>query len=230
MQCYENPRAVYETLKAFRQHYPETQITLCSDNGQDFKNFARYFDTRYVHADRQVQPKGYFDGKESTEVYFDRLHEHCAWAHTDWVVLLEEDVLTKRRAVKFPTTACAGARSNPFSAKLNSYFNLLRNTENQIFYYGLCGGSCFKREAFVHSYKNRDLRLLHLMDDKIFYAPDATLTALLTLNGWNYSEWAEVSELSWARPEWCVTRDAAFDHADKRYYTQEFDPAWLETA
>jgi hypothetical protein len=229
MQCYNHPRAVYETLKAFRGHYPEVGVSLVSDAGYDFKPFAKCFDLRYTHANEQVQPKGYFSGRESAETYLKRVYDHCISETSDWVVLLEEDVITKRRALHFPESACAGARSNPFSEKLTAYFNILRRSENRQFYYGLCGGSCFSRAIFLECYsRNRDLRLLHLLDDKIYYAPDATLTSLFTLNGYNYSEWAEVSELSWARPEWCVMRDGAFDHANKQYYTADFDPSLLQ--
>lgn len=228
MQCYSRPRAVYEALLSFRAHYPDVEISFVSDNGDDFSAFARKFDLRYTHADTQVAPGGYFTGRDSAECYLNRMYQHCLASNSEWVVLLEEDVMTKRRVQRFPTTACAGARSNPVGEQLNEYFNLIHNTTTQ-YCYGLCGGSCFHRELFVECYqRGHDLRLLNILDKHVFYAPDLFLTCLFLLHGYQYSEWLELSELTWPRPEWCVTRDGAFDHHDKRYYDQPFDPAVLD--
>jgi hypothetical protein len=228
MQCYARPRAVYEALSSFRAHYPEADISFVSDNGQDFSAFARKFNLRYTHAAEQVAPGGYFTGKAAADTYLNRMRTHCETVTSDWVVLLEEDVMTKRRALQFPPTACAGARSNPVSAQLNKYFNLIHGTTKQ-YCYGLCGGGCFSRELFLDCCRRgTDMRLLNILDDNVYYAPDVFLTCLFLMHGYQYSEWAEVSELTWPRLEWCVMRDAAFDHHDKRYYDAEFDPAVLE--
>lgn len=230
MQCYAQPRATFEALRAFREHYPEAKISLVSDHGEDFALFAPKFDLAYTYAPEQCCPKGYLTGIDSAYEYLRRIYEHCLASNADWVVLLEDDVLTKRRAVLFPETTCAGARSNPCSGQLSAYLNLIHNTQGIQHYYGLCGGSCFHRATFLECYhrlNDRDLRLLNILDEKVFKCCDVLLTCLFLLQGYTYSEWAEVSELSWPRPEWRVARDAAFDHADKRYYNQPLDPSCL---
>lgn len=227
MQCHSQPRAVYESLRAFRTHYPEVDFSLVSDNGLDFSVFADKFNLQYTHATEQVAPGGYFTGQAGAEAYLKRVIAHCERASGDWVVLMEEDVMTKRRAIMPPATACAGARSNPVSGPLSAYFNHIHGTQH-VYTYGMCGGSCFHRETFLECCAHgADMQLLNILDKNVYYAPDVFLTCLFLMHGHQYSEWAEVSELTWPRPEWCVIRDAAFDHHDKTYYNLPFEPDML---
>jgi hypothetical protein len=49
-QCYKEPRATYESLKAFRASYPTSTIVLLSDNGFDYTEMAKEFGCKYIHS------------------------------------------------------------------------------------------------------------------------------------------------------------------------------------
>lgn len=222
IQCYSNKRALYETFTTFRAVYDTEAITLVSDCGEDFSKFAEHFHLHYYRSQRRAVPGNL--GEDGAREFLRRIYEHCLRVPSDYVVILEEDVVTRRRIRSFPTTDCGGPRFNRLAEPMNRYLQRLNNT-TQDFGYVMCGGSIFRRPAFINSYEkhNLDLEFLSTLDERVVVNMDVVLTVIFLINGYSSGVWQEVSESKHPKKGWRIFRDAAFDHADKTWYGREFD-------
>ena len=222
IQCYSNKRALYETFTTFRAVYATQAITLVSDCGEDFSKFAEHFDLYYYRSERRAIPGNL--GEDGAREFLRRIYEHCLRVSSDYVVILEEDVITRRRIRSFPATDCGGPRSNRLADPMNRHLQRLNNT-TQDFGYVMCGGSIFHRPAFIDSYEknNLDLKFLSTLDERVVINMDVVLTVIFLINGYSSGVWQEVSETKHPKKGWRIFRDAAFDHADKTWYGRDFD-------
>lgn len=218
-QVFSNKRAVFECLKSFRLIYNNEPITLVSDCGENFDEMVPKFNLNYYKADKNILPKGKMSGIDGVKEYLKRINEHCLNNDSEWVLLMEEDVQSQRKINHFPSTECAGPRLNPYSTQLNNYLISIYGYKN--YGYGICGGSIFKREAFLNAYKNTpNIEDYVQYDNRLSGWGDIPLTLLFHLSGYNYSIWNEVSEKThYTNP---IIRDSAFDHAYKYWYNKEY--------
>jgi hypothetical protein len=220
MQCFSNKRAVFECLKSFRKYYPSVAITLVSDGGDDFNEIKQKFNLIYKYSNQNILPQGKMCGIDGVEEYFKRIYEHCISVNSEWVVILEEDVITLRNINYFPTTECAGPRLNSYSPELTNF--LIKNYGDKQYGYGMCGGSIFKRKSFIDAFnKFLDLKSCVQYDNRITGWSDIPLTLIFHLAGLDYSVWHEISEKT--HPSLPIIRDGAFDHAYKYWYGKEYN-------
>ena len=228
IQCYSNKRALYETLATFRKVYPTEAITLVSDCGDDFSKFASYFDLYYYRSEKRAVPGKL--GEHGAWEFLRRINEHCLRVSSDYVVLLEEDVVTHRRVRHFPATDCGGPRFNRLADPMNRHLQRLHGTTRD-FGYVMCGGSIFRRAAFIASYEkqNLDLEFLSTLDERVVINMDVVLTVIFLINGYTSGVWEEVSETKHPKKGWRIFRDSAFDHADKTWYGMDFDESVLDS-
>lgn len=225
MQCWSEKLATHHALASFRRSYPAETITLVSDQGEHFDSFAARFRLRYYRSEHKADPRHL--GIAGAREYLRRIHDHCLHSTSDFVVLLEDDVTTRRRVRRFPAADCAGPRSNPFSEPFNAYLRRLLGT-TQDYGYGLCGGAIFHRQTFLDCYACPfPLDVLGRLDEGVVTFSDMVLTALFLVNGRRFEIWDEISEAHHPVPELRIVRDAAFDHADKRWYGVPFDERLL---
>jgi hypothetical protein len=225
IQCYSNKKALYQTLRSFRTYYQREAITLVSDCGDDFSKFGQHFDLHYYRSEKNCDPRGKL-GKDGVLEYLNRIYEHCVRVTSDYVVILEEDVITLRRIKRFPSTDCGGPRFNPLADALNRYLQELNNT-NQDYGYAMCGGSIFDRRIYIKCYEKRnlDLDFLETVDKRIVQYSDIALTVIFLLNGHSYGVWDEVSEKNHPEEHLRIFRDSAFDHNNKSWYGTDFNEA-----
>jgi hypothetical protein len=224
-QVYSNKRAVFECLKSFRSFYPNEEITLISDNGEDFSNIAKTFRLNYTHSDKNILPKGKMESKNGVYEYLNRIYNHCNSTDSDWVLIMEEDVRTLRKIKIFPETDCAGPRLNFYTSELTKELIKMHGEKKYPYGYGLSGGSIFKRQTFLNCYPNyKQLENFSQLDERLFGWSDIPLTLLFQLNGYDYTTWEEVSELTHI---YKIDRDAALDHAYKYWYNKEYNDEML---
>lgn len=231
LPVYRHKRAVFEGIKSFRTHYRDELITMVSDNGDDFTDICKVFNVNYIHenvravvgpAEQRTLNRMTLDG---ILIFFRRLYDHCISTDSDWVVFLGPDVRTIRRIREFPKTAIAGARRNPFSPELTDY--LVANFGPKDYVYGAAGGSIFNRQAYIDSYEgNSDIGAYVKYDERVSMYDDLALGLLFFINGFDYSEWGDVSEI--LHETYPVIRDSAFDHGYKYYYDKDFDSRILD--
>jgi hypothetical protein len=228
IQCYSNKAALYQTLDSFRKAYPTESITLVSDCGDDFSKFADHFDLHYYRSEKHCDPRENA-GKDTVREYLKRVYEHCLRVTSDYVVILEEDVITQRRINRFPLSDCGGPRFNPLAEPLNQYLQKINNTTKD-YGYAMCGGSIFDRRTYIKCYDkhNLDLDFLKALDERVVQYTDVALTVIFLINGYSYAVWEEISEMYHPLEHMRIFRDAAFDHANKKWYGVEFDETLLK--
>lgn len=231
VQVYKQQRAVFEALKSFRTHYRDEPVTVLSDDGDDFSRMSAAFDARYIHSGERVVTGPELRTTnlwplEGTYAWFDRLYEHCVSFDTDWVLFLTSGTRTIRRVRSFPDAPIVGARSNPFSPDLTNHLVQRFGPKNYV--YGCSGGGIFSRAAFMEAYQsNRNLDEYIQYDQGVDLYSDLAFGLLFFVNGFEYSEWDEVSEIFHEGAP--IIRDSAFDHGYKYWYGRDFDERLLDS-
>ena len=225
---YNQPRATYECLKAFRAHYPEAPVWMISDNGLDFSRIAQHFHCTYIHSNDQTG--------DGTATYFNRLYQAYLWlsrvrnacerfVNVDWIVILEDDVLTRSTILHIPTAPMAGPCTVPFSDQLVEFVKS-KYPWLEINGYSGCGGTIFHRETFLRCMLSVfDISQAATLDSRVARASDALLTYLFLFNGFENKPWLDQSETSHGRG----SSTAAFDHQYKKYYGAPWDESMLNT-
>jgi hypothetical protein len=206
-----------QALSSFRQFHPDAEISIIVDGNSDFEDYSKEFNTKIIRDNQKCDPRGglTFDTFDN---YLQRINTHCLLSNSEYVVILEDDVMTYKSISKFPKTSCAGPRINPYSERLK-YFLQNKFSSQENYGYGMSGGSIFKRNDFLKSFDNRpNFQTYSLMDNRIPYYSDVGLTLLFQISGFAYSEWMDVSEKFHQDPNQRIIRDSAIDHNDKRLY------------
>lgn len=221
LQTVRHNRSNYKSIKTFRYFHPSSDITIYSDNGDIFNDYAEEFNTKFFIDEYNVDPRGKLN-YEKLKIYFDRIKQHCINTDSDYVVILEDDVMTYKTISIYPETDCAGPRINPYHPALNQYLQNKFGNKG-IYGYGMSGGSIFHREKFLHSISDisrlEELNLLNYLDDRICSYSDVGLTLIFQLSGYKYGVWYDVSEKYHNDPTQIINRDSALDHNDKRLYS-----------
>lgn len=220
LQTVTHNKSNYTAIKTFRNFHPNSDITIYSDNGDSFDDYSKEFDAKFLIDQHHIDPRGKLN-YDKLIIYFNRIKQHCLNTNSDYVVILEDDVMTYKEISIYPDTECAGPRVNPYSFNLNTYLQNKFNTKD-IYGYGMSGGSIFHREKFLYSIssvsKLEELKKLNYFDDRICSYSDVGLTLIFQLNGYTYGIWYDVSEKYHNDPAQIIVRDAALDHNDKRLY------------
>ena len=206
-------------ISSFRKYHSSSPITIVADEFCDFSNYEKKYDVKVKYSNIKCDPRGKLNFSTFRE-YLKRIYDHCTEYSQEFVVILEDDVMTYKTISRRPSTSCAGPRINPYQAALTALLQEKFNSKN--FYgYGMSGGSIFKSQDFIKSYeKNIDFEYFSLKENRIPYYSDIGLTLLFQLSGYEYSEWEDVSEKFHKDPNQRIYRDAALDHNDKRLYEQ----------
>ena len=210
MQCYKNDFAVEKCIETFRKWYPIAPFRLVSDNGSDFSELSKKYNIVFDFKSDNILPKGKFASKDSVLIYLQRIYETCLLFDTEWIVLFEDDVLTKGTIIEFPTTHAAGISNHSYQIGLLRYFN------DSHAGYGMCGGSIFKRETFIKCYESEKFNIdeLSSLDSRVTGWTDLPLTLLFQVNGYEYSTWRGVEQPSAN----IYNIGAAFEHDYKKFY------------
>ncbi len=221
-QVFNQKKATFETLKSFRQHFPDAPVYLLSDKGEDFSEIARHFSCDYEYADVNI---AYWPCKDIVG-WLARLHAVCKkYQDCDWILLLEDDVRVRDRISKPPRGHLVGQgggdglnAGKQISAAAKAF---LRDRYPGLEINGIsgCGGSLFHRESFERAYENiaaYDVKALDALDHGLTWATDFALTFFFLMNGLTVRRWLDLSEE--ARGNYGPA--SAFDHQYKRFYKQ----------
>jgi hypothetical protein len=135
----------------FRKYFPNNPYLIYSDMGDDF---SEYIDenTFYKRADLRYYgtgPNAYWkDNWNIWHSYYQRLKDACGICQTDYILLMEDDVLiTNHFEIDTDFDLC-GPCHNTLSPFIISYLENKLNKKINPFY-GLCGGSIFNSRRFL---------------------------------------------------------------------------------
>lgn len=217
-QTWKNKEAVNHALTEFRNFFPNNPIRLVSDNGADYGDFVDKFNLNYEFKDSNVFPGGKFGEISHCYEWLDRLNTTCQLFDTDWVVIFEDDVITKNSNIEFPFSDSGGFINNPWKSELTKVLKS-RNDVNLSWGYGMCGGSIFKREVFLESYKKINefpLEELSKLDNRIIGWSDTLINCFLQYFGYTYQVWDGMDDMSY--PNYVPKKGATFVHGYKEFY------------
>lgn len=218
-QCYKRREAVAATLKAFRTHYPEAPVCLVSDNGEDFTDLSQTFHCHYDHRTTQTG-NGHstaFNDLFHAKVWLHRLAKTCEQlTEVDWIVLLEDDVLTQDRISRLPQTSIAGPCTMPYAPALVERLKT-KHPHLTIRGYSGCGGTILNRQDFLTAFRRMpSIQEGANLDPRIGQHSDALLTWVMLEACFENSLWGDHSE----RSRGVGLLDAAFDHQNKSHYDE----------
>ena len=217
-QTWKNKKAVHKVLTEFRKHFPNNPIRLVSDNGEKYDDYVEEFGLVYEFKDSNVFPGGKFGKIDQCYEWLDRVNDTCQMFDTDWVVIFEDDVLTQSSKIEFPYSDAGGFIVNPWKPELTRILKD-KNNINLNFGYGMCGGSIFRRTAFLDSYKKLNefpLEELSKLDDRIIGWSDTLINCLLQYFGYTYQIWDGMDDMSY--PNYTPKEGAVFVHGYKELY------------
>lgn len=225
MQVHSKKRATLESLRSFRRIYKKSPITVVSDGGEDFTSICDFVGAKFVYSDFTTTTRSMT--MEGVYVYLERIYNHCVSVDTEWVINFEDDVRLLRPIRYFPFTSCGGPRSYHYHDAVNR--KIIKEVGMGDYRFGMCGGSIFKREAFIDSYnRNRNLTPYAEANYQVSRWSDIPLTLIFQINGYKYSQWNEVSELFDPDVPKPIIRDSALDHAYKYWYDKPFKEYMLD--
>lgn len=217
-QTWKNKEAVNKTLTEFRKYFPSNYVRLISDNGAEYDDFVEKFNINYEFKNSNVFPGGKFQELSQCYEWLDRVNTTCQLFDTDWVVIFEDDVLTKSNKIYFPYSDSAGFTTNPWMPGLTQKLKE-KNNLNLSWGYGMCGGSIFKRDVFLESYKKINefpLEELSKLDSRIIGWSDTLINCFLQYFGYTYSIWECMDDMSY--PNYTPKEGAVFVHGYKEFY------------
>jgi hypothetical protein len=193
---YYNKEQFKYAFDNFKRHFPESPYLIYSDMGDDFseyvddKTFYKRSDIRYWG----TGPNSYWgDNWDMWHSYFNRLKDACEICNTDYIIVMEDDVLITSKFNIIDDFDFCG----PCNAKLSPH--IISYIENKIGrkinpYYGLCGGSIFNSKKFLENYSKiiENLHNYHYeysnnLSEPIAIVPDGNFTIQFNLLGFEYS-------------------------------------------
>ena len=211
--CYKRPDLTAAVLENFRRHYPTDTVHLISDGGNDFSAVAGRFNCVYHHEANigyQVDTT-----KDLMHEWLRRLRYCCEGCPEEWMLVLEDDVLVKRKML-VPTYPIAGADSrfskDAYTGGMGEYVfgrhpHLVNNG------YGGGGGTVFHRKTFLDClceyFSREDFDAWTLMFGNR-NASDLWLTNLFMVCGYQYGPYADLV-IKWRNRRWHLA-DTAIVH------------------
>jgi len=216
-QTWKNTDAVTHALTEFRKYFPTNPIHLVSDNGADYTDFVDKFELSYTFKSSNVFPGGKFGEISHCYEWLSRLNDTCNMFKTEWVVIFEDDVLTQNNKITYPKSDSGGVVCHPWYPPLTNELHK-HNIRNQNWGYGMCGGSIFKRDAFLDCYSKINefpLEELSKLDGRIIGWSDTLINCLLQYFGYTYEVWEGMDE-DGVRDR--LSKTACFIHGFKEFY------------
>lgn len=198
-QAYNKPKCVDFVLNHFRNQYPDSDVVLISDGGDDFTSLASKYNCNYFYednlsGDKSIKSKGlagfYFHSPEVLVNYVLRMSKHLNLIKQDYFIILEDDVvvLNKSKDLKYDING-----SNPTESLPESVCMDLKQIPR--ISYGACGGCILNTNFFKNILRQSNLKQI---EDQIRqycnltterWASDAILSYICLANGGTIGDW-----------------------------------------
>jgi hypothetical protein len=236
--CYKEQGAIEFSLKKFREFYPENPIYLVSDNGLDFSYLKNEFGNietvketiEVVGVARDVE-QYVKDNSENTELflsicmeYLRRLKNGCDFCKTEYIILMEPDVLVRGKLSPFEADL-VGPTANIMPRELQEYIIMNGGKNNGT--WGPVGG-VMKTKSFYEVYdkmmNNLDKFIGGLKIDPRMICYDYLLAYLFSLFGYAYTDNPDQTEC-FRNPNWKHSGHPIL-HQFREFYSLNYDGKW----
>ena len=217
-QTWKNEKATEFTIQKFREFFPNNKMRVVSDNGLDYSHFVEKYNIDFTFSDINVFPGGRFKTIDGCYEWLKRVNDTCLKYETDWIVIFEDDVLTKNSNIEFPNEDSGGLIAWPWKAEMTDLLKS-KNTKNTLWGYGMCGGSIFRRESFLEAYSKINefnLEELSTYDNRIVGWGDTLINCFIQYFGYSYQLWDGMDDMTY--PGRTVSEKACFVHGYKELY------------
>ena len=159
MWAYENVENVDYIFTQLRKSYPQSDIVLSSDAGEDFSDIAqKYGVVKYIHGTENhgyPSQKGRWGWtKEQAKLWLDRFYEACQTVTSPYLMMMDEDVLVKQQFdfLAYDMVMTPNIK-NPISRAGMEWIKS-RGGVGDYPYYSFGGGSVLRVDKFIQAYEN----------------------------------------------------------------------------
>jgi hypothetical protein len=164
-QCFKNRKATEFAIEQFRKYNPDTPYFLLSDAGDDFSDLAEKYNCIWVYDNKNVGMD--YLPPEDAMVLYDRLVNCFETLKTDYVMLMEDDVLCRGKLEIGDEDFNLAASYVPGnSLKLWDIIIGKYNPTPNINWYGATGGSFLNKNIFTEK-QYIDLIRKFILEDHI---------------------------------------------------------------
>lgn len=163
--AYQQVKNVEVILQNMRQHYPDAELVVSSDNGYDFTEIAKQYNAiKYIHGtESHGSPDFTVDEHEGhskcgwrlvqANLWLQRLYNACTVMESEYVMIMEEDVLITR-PIDNPGKDINMTKFTNHIDPMAMEWIRARGGNDTYPFYGACGGSIIRREMFINAYNN----------------------------------------------------------------------------
>lgn len=160
-QCYRNKKATEFAIRQFREHNPDVPYYLISDNGDDFSDIAEKYDCYFV-LDENNTGMNYLPA-EHAKILYQRLVDCFNHFKTDYVLLMEDDVLCRGKLLieddfNLAMSYVPGNKVYLYDTIVEKY-----NPNPNVDWYGATGGSFLNKNIFT--VKENKEKILHFIEN-----------------------------------------------------------------
>lgn len=200
-QAYNNRKATDFVLHNFRKHFPDNEVVLISDGGDDFSDLGKQYDCKYYYFDNIFKNFKNKNGNKSQTYdqgavleWYRRQKLTCDIIKSDYIMILEDDVFVRDKFSIEDDFDLRGVMGPKLSHQL---ILEIRKSKGSITgdRYGMCGGSIYNRKMFIDHYDHivKDIELNHdIYYEKLGYhslgAVDANMVYQFCKRGYHYEE------------------------------------------
>lgn len=239
--CYKEKDAIEFSLTKFRENYPDSPIYLVSDNGLDFSYLKKDFgnietikeNTEVVGIARDVE-KYIKQNSGNIDLFMNicmeflrRLKNACDYCNTEYMVLMEPDVLVRGKLNPFDADL-VGPTVNIMPEKIQKYVIMNGGKNNGT--WGPAGG-VMKTKSFYQVYDglidNIDKLEYGLKLDSRIICYDYLLSFLFSLFGYTYANNPDQTECL-RNPNWKNSGHPLL-HQHREFYSNNYEGKWKST-
>lgn len=214
-QCFDNKKATDFAIGEFRKHNPDTPYYLISDAGIDFSDLAEKYNCYYVYD--EVNTGMNYLPAEHVKVLFNRLINCFNHFKTDYVLLMEDDVLCRGKLEIEDEFNLA--MSNVPGNKIYLYDKIVKkyNSTPNVDWYGATGGSFLNKNLFTQEENIKKVyKFIDEDYDQKIGSMDQLITTLYLVCGYDCSINTALGETH-RTPDW-MNCDLPLIHCYKEMY------------
>jgi hypothetical protein len=215
-QCYKDRKATEFAIQQFREYNPDTPYYLLSDNGNDFSDLAEKYNCYYFHD--KINTGMNYCSKTQAERLFQRLRECFLITQTEYIILMEDDVLCRKKIdiTEDYNLAMSYVPGNKLWL-IDTIKKKYNNTPN-VDWYGATGGSILNKNLFTNDYNLKTVsRFLNEDYDSVMGSMDQFITTLYVICGYDCSVNPFLGETH-RTPNW-QNSELALIHCYKEMYS-----------